>query len=498
MFSKIKNRWMAISLKRKLRTFSIMVAMVMGMSIAINMLVLDFSMDSLNVILNDNSICYEVQEAIEREVTAFQEYMINRNWENAKEYRLACAQSEDRINALPFDYRSMSEERYARTWNMKNGYEGYKVYRDQVFQMRPEGREYVDRLYRVYRMQEYLQTYARRLMQASLREGKESYQENVPVLYRLPYLIMICSIFMVVTAVCLARFLSNTLISPLVKLAGASREIARNDFDGEDIEVSNQDEMGELVRAFNRMKHATKGYINTLKEKNEIAERLHKEEVERIEMEKRLDAARLELLKSQINPHFLFNTLNMISCTAKLEDARTTERMISSLGNLFRYNLKTSEQEVALERELKIIRDYMYIQQMRFGSRIQYDSEIRVDGARTLIPAFTLQPLVENAVIHGISKKEEGGRIFLRIWRQGERMIVSVADTGLGMTQEALEGLLTAMKGHRTAKIGIGLGNIYKRVHSMYVRGDVKVYSRAGGGTVVQILLPAAAIEERI
>lgn len=174
MFSKIKNRWMAISLKRKLRTFSIMVAMVMGMSIAINMLVLDFSMDSLNVILNDNSICYEVQEAIEREVTAFQEYMINRNWENAKEYRLACAQSEDRINALPFDYRSMSEERYARTWNMKNGYEGYKVYRDQVFQMRPEGREYVDRLYRVYRMQEYLQTYARRLMQASLREGKES------------------------------------------------------------------------------------------------------------------------------------------------------------------------------------------------------------------------------------------------------------------------------------------------------------------------------------
>lgn len=466
MFSKIKNRWMAISLKRKLRTFSIMVAMVMGMSIAINMLVLDFSMDSLNVILNDNSICYEVQEAIEREVTAFQEYMINRNWENAKEYRLACAQSEDRINALPFDYRSMSEERYARTWNIKNGYEGYKVYRDQVFQMRPEGREYVDRLYRVYRMQEYLQTYARRLMQASLREGKESYQENVPVLYRLPYLIMICSIFMVVTAVCLARFLSNTLISPLVKLAGASREIARNDFDGEDIEVSNQDEMGELVRAFNRMKHATKGYINTLKEKNEIAERLHKEEVERIEMEKRLDAARLELLKSQINPHFLFNTLNMISCTAKLEDAQTTERMISSLGNLFRYNLKTSEQEVALERELKIVRDYMYIQQMRFGSRIQYDSEIRVDGARTLIPAFTLQPLVENAVIHGISKKEEGGRIFLRIWRQGERMIVSVADTGLGMTQEALEGLLTAMKGHRTAKIGIGLGNIYKRVHS--------------------------------
>ena len=160
------------------------------------------------------------------------------------------------------------------------------------------------------------------------------------------------------------------------------------------------------------MKHATEGYINTLKEKNEMAERLHKEEVERIEMEKRLDAARLELLKSQINPHFLFNTLNMISCMAKLEEAQTTERMISSLGNLFRYNLKTSEQIVPLERELKVVQDYMYIQQMRFGSRISHDLRVEVDGGETMIPAFTLQPLVENAIIHGIARKEEGGRIF--------------------------------------------------------------------------------------
>ena len=164
---------------------------------------------------------------------------------------------------------------------------------------------------------------------------------------------------------------------------------------------------GELVQAFNKMKHATEGYINTLKEKNEMAERLHKEEVERIEMEKRLDAARLELLKSQINPHFLFNTLNMISCMAKLEEAQTTERMISSLGNLFRYNLKTSEQIVPLERELKVVQDYMYIQQMRFGSRISHD--LRVGGGRRRDHDTGFYPSAAGGKCHHTRHSQEGG-----------------------------------------------------------------------------------------
>ena len=114
-------------------------------------------------------------------------------------------------------------------------------------------------------------------------------------------------------------------------------------------------------------------------------------------MEKQLSGARLELLKSQINPHFLFNTLNMIACMAKLEEAVTTERMISSMSSLFRYNLKTSEQIVTLARELKVVQDYMYIQQMRFGSRILYSCDLKVDAEQAMIPAFTLQPVVENA-----------------------------------------------------------------------------------------------------
>ena len=306
----------------------------------------------------------------------------------------------------------------------------------------------------------------------------------------MPYLILSISAVFMGFVMFLTKILSNALVSPAVLLAQCARKIAKNDFTGEDPSVENRDEMGELVQAFNKMKRSTKGYIDTLKENHRMSELLHREEIERVEMEKQLSGARLELLKSQINSHFLFNTLNMIACMAKLEEAVTTERMISSMSSLFRYNLKTSEQIVTLARELKVVQDYMYIQQMRFGSRILYSCDLKVDAEQAMIPAFTLQPVVENAMVHGLSKKEQGGRVHVRIWEQGNRLVISVADTGLGMSEERLAEVTEAMKERRTSRIGIGLGNIYKRIHMMYKQGEFRIASIEGRGTVIQMFIP--------
>lgn len=490
MFGNLKHLWLSISLKRKLGIFSVIVILVMGLSVAFNILVMNFSLDTFNVILNDNSLSYDLQEAMEEEARIFEEYVRERSFQKAEEYKNTCYRTERCLKALPFDYTVIGQERYARTWSLKNGYEGYSACRDRVLEMNPLDETFVQELYRVYRMQAYLQTYTRRLMQATLKEGKESYTQKVPVLYYVPHMVIAYSVIMIITVMVITRLLGDTLVYPMVKLAHCSRKIAGNDFSGEDLVIENKDEMGELVRAFNMMKHATEGYIQSLTEKNEMAERLHKKEVERIEVEKRLDAARLELLKSQINPHFLFNTLNMIACMAKLEEAGTTERMISSLSNLFRYNLKTSEQIVPLEQELKVVRDYMYIQQMRFGSRITFETRLFADEKITMIPAFTLQPIVENAIIHGLSRKEEGGRILLKVWKMDSKAIISVADTGAGMDEDQLKALQEALKAHSTAKVGIGLGNIYHRIRAMYLEGDLRIYSRKGAGTVIQAVIP--------
>lgn len=164
------------------------------------------------------------------------------------------------------------------------------------------------------------------------------------------------------------------------------------------------------------------------------------------------------------------------------------------MSNLFRYNLKTTEQIVPLGQEIRVVRDYMYIQQMRFGDRIQYDCQLLVDEMAVKIPAFTLQPLVENAIVHGIGKKEQGGTVYLRVRRKQNRVIVLVADTGVGMDEEKRRNLEEALEKSHTAKVGIGLGNIYQRIHAMYRDGEMRIYSRKGQGTVIWLEIPQEEI----
>ena len=490
MIWKIRDLWLSASIRIKIKVYAIVVILVMGLSVAVSVQITGFGLDSFNQILYDNSRCNEFHEALMLETELFAQYAKERLESQRTVFEAACATTEACLKQLPFDYAQIGGERYARTWMIKSSYANYQKARDAFLRLNQNTEGYIPALYRVYDRQQYMDTYIRKLIQVTLSDGNISYQQKVTKLYSLPWYLVIFSVILMIFIGAFTRVMSNTLVEPMVKLAHASRDMEKNHFDTPDLVVENCDEMGELVRAFNRMKHAMGDYISMLKKNHEMAELLHKEELERVEMEKQLEAARLEFLKSQINPHFLFNTLNMISCTAKLEKAGTTERMIASLSNLFRYNLKMSEQVVFLEQELKIVDDYIYIQKMRFGERICYERDLPDDIRDIQIPSFTLQPLVENAVVHGISKKEMGGRIHLRVWRQDGDVRITVADTGAGMSGEQLDDIRKAVKERRTAKVGIGLGNIYKRVHLMYEHGDVQIYSKKECGTVILMKIP--------
>ena len=165
--------------------------------------------------------------------------------------------------------------------------------------------------------------------------------------------------------------------------------------------------------------------------------------------------------------------------------------MIVSLGNLFRHNLRTKQQEVTLE-------DYIYLQQMRFDGRITVEKQILADPARARLPSFTLQPVIENAFSHGLKACEEGGRILLRVWRQGRMLYVTVADNGKGMTEEELAALSEKMRQSEQTGKSIGLGNIFRRVSMLYPdTGKMQVFSRAGHGTVIRFEIPQGEEEER-
>ena len=344
-------------------------------------------------------------------------------------------------------------------------------------------------------MQEYLQGYTGRLVQITMAEGTEEYQKEAAMFSNIPYIIVAISIALMIIAIWLTKILSNSVAKPIVSLAASTRKIAANDFDEPDLIIENKDEMGELVTAFNVMKHSTKGYIATMKENNKMQELLHKEELERSEMEKQLGSARLELLKSQINPHFLFNTLNMIACTAKLEDAVDTEKMILSLGNLFRYNLKTREQTVTLDRELKIVNDYMYLQKMRFGSRIKYRLSLETDAADVIIPSLSLQPLVENAVVHGVENATWDCFLYVSGEITDGMAVFTVKDDGVGMSQEQLEKLMGTEEepDHEAERTHTHLGvyAVRKRLDYVYQnKARMSITSEPGKGTQVILEIP--------
>ena len=175
---------------------------------------------------------------------------------------------------------------------------------------------------------------------------------------------------------------------------------------------------------------------------------------------------------------------------ARLEDAEDTDKMILSLSGIFRYNLRTKEQEVLLEQELEALDDYIYIQQTRFDGRIAYKKQVEVDPLQVRIPSFTLQPIVENAFIHGLSHREEGGHIFLRIWQEGTMLHISVADNGRGMTDAELAALHRRMHESEHTGRGIGLGNISRRISMLYPGGALRIYSKPNRGTAIQCMIP--------
>ncbi len=227
----------------------------------------------------------------------------------------------------------------------------------------PSADTYIEQMYRVMALQDYLAEYALRLTQATLEQENALYSSTAAHIRHLPWLYLGLFLTAAVLVLLLIRVLSRAVVRPLLRLAQASRSIAEGDFSRPDLPVKSSDEVGRLTGTFNQMKHAMAQQLTT-------QQALHREEVRNLALEKDLEHTRLEVLKSQVNPHFLFNTLNMISCMARLEDAATTDQMIVHLGSLFRHNLRTKRQQITLEEELDGLEDYIYLQQMRFDGRI--------------------------------------------------------------------------------------------------------------------------------
>jgi two-component system LytT family sensor kinase len=200
--------------------------------------------------------------------------------------------------------------------------------------------------------------------------------------------------------------------------------------------------------------------------------------------------ARLDALQRQINPHFLFNTLNAIASLVRSKPELARE-MTVKLANILRALLKDHDTYVPLSEELEFTDDYLAIEVVRFGAKLRVEKEIDPRTLHILVPSILLQPLIENSIKHGLEPRIDGGTVTLRSRLDGDRVLIEVADDGVGMGNQPDSAL-------RRKGAGIGMKNVQERLEVLYGnQASFTVVSSPGRGTRVSIEIPANLPEGR-
>lgn len=269
--------------------------------------------------------------------------------------------------------------------------------------------------------------------------------------------------------------ITKSMTLPLVDLSHAANEVAGGNFDVELSPPEGNDEISVVSRAFSKMVDSIQRYIETIKESVKREGELKEHE---LVMESRMKEVQLRSLQAQINPHFLFNTLNAGEQLAMMEGADKTTEFIENMADFFRYNIKKIDNDASIAEEVELVDKYIYILNVRFAGEIHYSKEVDSLVNEVRVPSMVLQPIVENAVNYGIRDIDWEGHIDLKVYNIGENVFMSIKDNGVGMEQNQIDRILSGEafgepSEHHSASNGIGLGNVIERLQIFTGRRDV-------------------------
>ncbi|MDO5399546.1 MAG: sensor histidine kinase [Eubacteriales bacterium] len=292
-----------------------------------------------------------------------------------------------------------------------------------------------------------------------------------------------------------SSFYSKSILRPLRTLVENAHLVQNGQFDLRPVGRAPR-ELMVMSGAFEEMAQRIRENMEILKKNAQLEQMLLRRESERLAMEHLVTQAELRSLQAQINPHFLFNTLSMISKSAYLSGDASTSEMIDRLAKFLRYALDKSNTTSTLREELASIENYLFIQKKRFSGRLDFVLDVREEVPNIKMPAIVLQPLVENAIQHGIGGMTEAAVISLKVRLREGRVRILIEDNGAGMPPERLEQLQSCLKlglesSSGSQGSGIGLTNVYRRL-KMYFgsRMQFTIESEETCGTVIAISLP--------
>lgn len=338
----------------------------------------------------------------------------------------------------------------------------------------------------------YITTYISSLNNEQFKSNSANYSVLSVTLRYVEIVNTVVFVIVAFSNVLLVIMVVGNITKPLKNLSAVADQVAGGNFDVDLMKVNSRDEVGVVTNAFNQMIISIRNYIERLKNSMDN-ERVLKER--ELKMETHLKDAQLKYLQAQINPHFLFNTLNAGAQLAMMEGADRTYEYIQNVADFFRYNIKKDHDTVPLREELELIDNYIYILNVRFSGEIHYEKDVDSSLENQAIPAMILQPIVENSVNYGIRDISWEGKIQLAVYREGDSAYIRIRDNGIGMEQEKIDQIMTSklkqadLKGDSN---GIGLDNVIGRLKLFYDRDDVFAISSPGHnkGTRVLIRIP--------
>ena len=477
---RIKQFWQALTIKKKIATFTGTVFLIIAVSVLFNVWVVKFSLIDFNRILQDNAAVSELAQALEEESIQFETY-IKGNREERESLDIAIERTGRAVEKLPFRYSEIGEQRYAKTWSIKSCYEVYCQKRDAMLAMGENAPDYIKRLYEVYEMQDYLEEYAATLMNETIEDGDGLYHKKVPMLICMPIVVVVSGIILVSGMMELAALMNQTIITPVVAHVKAAQLISANDFFSEDVQVQNEDELGELV-----------DNINDMSLKISQSEKIQTEFISSVSHELRTPLTAIngwsETLLEDDDPAQLRRGLHII-----LKESRRLTNMVEELLEFSkmqdgRFTLRIEDVDLQTEFE-----DAVYTYQEVFrqdGIRLEYDDdgELYADP----IPGDperlkqVLCNVLDNAAKHGGS----GKRIIASLRREADNYVIRIRDFGPGIPPAELPYVKQKFyKGSSKARgSGIGLA-VCDEIITRH-GGTFEIGNADGGGALVTITLP--------
>lgn len=287
--------------------------------------------------------------------------------------------------------------------------------------------------------------------------------------------IMVAAILLLAVIV-ISSLLSKEITRPILLLRDSMSKVEEGKFQQANVEVTTMNEIGSLTKSFNVM---TKR-IQELMEQNVAAQK-----------EKR--KSEMKALQAQINPHFLYNTLDSIIWMAEAGQNDDVVLMTSALAKLLRQSISNDKEQVRVEEEMNYVQSYLTIQKMRYKDKLEYTIDVDPEICSVSIIKFAIQPLVENAIYHGLKYKDTKGKISIHGYVRGKKGYITITDDGVGMDEETLKYIFDEKqkKEKKLKSNGVGVPNVQKRLQLYYgPEYGISYISRQGEGTVATVTIP--------